>query len=204
VIDSRSVPDILSGGDVSPVGTTLPVLLVDDDLVVYETGKQVWRLDPAAGTTTRMPGVSASDLLDAGPTVSVVAETDLRDRSGARSLAQLAFRTATGTVRAEPGRLFQEGRLSPDGRWFVTSTGYEAGLRTVVLDTSTGRQVHLDLPDRLRGPYPEPWGWAGANVLMVGLLPGNGQRGHLDHWACRPTLGHCESLPRTARDVYPW
>lgn len=200
VIDSRSVP---AGDDWNSIGTTLPVLFVGDDRVVYETGEEVWTLDLAEGTTTRIPGMSASDLLDYGPAVSVVAVTELRDGvGGSRSLAQLAFRTATGTVQADPGRLFQEGRLSPDGRWFVTSTGYEAGLRTVVLDTSTGKQVPLDLPDRYRGPYPDPWGWAGADVLNVGLLRRNGDVE--DRWMCRPALGTCDLLPRAAPYAYPW
>ena len=102
------------------------MLFVDDDEVVYEAAGNVWALDIHAGEARQMLGVSADDLLDHGPNGSVVAVSRQRDgRTGARSLAQLEFRGPSGTVRAERDRLFLEGRLSPDGRWFVTSTGYE-------------------------------------------------------------------------------
>lgn len=209
VIDQRSVLGMLTRDEVNPIGTFLPVLYVDDQRVVFEGSDDVWTLDLTAGTTRRLPDVSASDLLDYDPAVSVVAVTDLRDRGaggpgGPRSLAQLEFRTATGSVRAETGRLFQEGRLSPDGRWFVTSTGYEAGLRTVVLDTSTGKPVPLDLPEEFRGPYPDPWGWSGTDVLMVGVLDRTDAEDSEDPWTCRPALKSCDLLPASADNVYPW
>ena len=153
-----------------------------------------------------MPGVTADDLLDHGPNGSVVAVSRQRDgRSGSRSLAQLEFRGPSGTVPAERDRLFREGRLSPDGRWFVTSTGYEAGLRPVVLDTTTGRQAPLDLPDKMRGGYYHPWGWSGADVLMLGLYDEEPTQGGLTErvWACRLADGTCERLP-DAVPGYPW
>jgi hypothetical protein len=204
VLDRVAVPGLARRReDLPPIGTRLPVLHVDDDRVVFEADGRVWSRDPDTGSTTRLPGVSAADLLDYHPSVEVAAVSDLRDRRGAtRSLAQLELRTDAGTVRAAPGRLFQEGRLSPDGRWFVTSTGYEAGLRTVVLDTRTGQQVRLDLPERMRGAYPDPWGWTGADTLVVGLLDPDE---HAERpWSCRPSTGSCEPLPRTAAPVYAW
>ncbi len=127
-----------------------------------------------------MLGVSADDLLDYGPNGSVVAVSSQRDgQSRQRALAQLEFRGPSGTVAAERDRLFREGRLSPDGRWFVTSTGYHEGLRTVVLDTTTGRQVPLDFPDKMRGGRYSPWGWSGTDVLMLGLYDESaGRRAH--------------------------
>ena len=187
--------------DTSPLEGTLddnsypPILFVSDDRVVYEAGGDVRMLDLTTKSTTRMDGVSASNLVDYGNGVSVVATSGLRNRGvgrGGRSLAQLEFRTEAGTVQAAPGRLSQEGRLSPDGRWFVTSTGYEAGPRPVVLDTRTGEQVPIDLPERMIGAYAAPWGWAGDDALLISLkLPDNGY-GVL--WTCQPAFGACDRL----------
>ena len=201
VVDSRPV---------SGLESIAPVIFVDDDEIVYEADGDVWALDIQTGEAQQMPGVSADDLLDHGPNGSVVAVSTLRDGpskgwSNGRSLAQLEFRGPSGTVRAEPDRLFREGRLSPDGHWFVTSTGYEAGLRTVVLDTTTGRQVPLDLPDRSRGARPDPWGWSGADVLMLGLAEKAFENDWAREsvWACPLADRTCELLP-DALSVYPW
>lgn len=196
-LDSRPLDD--STDLASP-----PVLYVDHEQVVYRSDGAVWRLDLGERTATRVVGDSEDDdVLDYTPDVTVVAGPLLSGGGGARALAQLQFRTATRTVPAGPGRLFREGRLSPDGRWFVTSTGYESGLRTVVVDTTTGEQVRLDLPDRGRGSYPDPWGWAGQDVLVIELLPRDGHDGG-NSWACRPTDGSCEPLPEPAAGAYPW
>jgi hypothetical protein len=210
VVDSRPVSGLEqtvgSGLDQPGYGLESPVLFVDDDEIVYEAAGDLWTLDIQAGRVTQMLGVSAEDLLDQGPSGSVVAASRQRDgRSGARSLAQLEFRGPSGTVLAERDRLFREGRLSPDGRWFVTSTGYEAELRTVVLDTTTGKQVPLDLPDAMRGAYANPWGWSGADVLMLGLYEKKtSDGGFLESvWACRLADGTCEMLP-DALPIYPW
>ncbi|MFC7726020.1 hypothetical protein ACFQW6_12950 [Nocardioides sp. GCM10028917] len=195
-IDSRKLED----------GTELarpPVLYADYEQVVYRSAGAVWRLDLGEGTTTRVGGEAGDDVLDYTPEISVVAVSPVSDGGGARALGQLEFRTATRTVLAEPGRLFREGRLSPDGRWFVTSTGYESGLRTVVLDTATGKRVRLGLPDRARGPYPDPWGWAGHDVLIIELRARDGDEGGY-LWACRPFGGSCEPLPDPAAGAYPW
>lgn len=199
VVDSRPLPAKLTDYDGLP-----PVLFVGGDQVVYEQGEDVWTWDLTTKTASRMPGVAASDVLDYGRAVSVVATNDLRDRgvSGAvQSLAQIEFRTEAGTVQAVPGRLFKEGRLSPDGRWFITSTGYEAGLRPVMLDTSTGQQVPLDLPNRMRGAYADPWGWAGTDVLIIALIAPGGEGEEV--WTCQPTVGLCELLPRAPFKAYP-
>lgn len=203
----QRVSEFGSGGvdyPMTPVAESL-VLHVDDDRVVYEAGGSTWTLDISTGSVTRLSGVSASDLLDHGPLGSVVAVSSVRDRStGADSLGQLEFRGQAGTVRAKSPRLFREGRLSATGRWFVTSTGYEAGLRAVVLDTLTGKLVPLDIPDRPRGAYYGPWGWSG-DVLMLGLYrKADGDGGRVEEvWACRPPDAPCERLP-DALPIYPW
>ncbi len=182
-----------------------PVLFIDRDHVVYRSAGEVLTFNLAEGTTERVVGVPEADVIDYGAGVSVVGVTNVLDHAPGDdppSVAQLEFRTVTATVRPESDRLFREGRLSPDGRWFVTSTGYEEGLRTVVLDTSTGEQVSLNLPDRKRGAYRDPWGWAGQDVLIVGLAARTGDLE--DPWVCRPSLGSCEPLPLKASPTYPW
>ena len=142
--------------------------------------------------------MTADDLLDHGPNGSVVAVSSARDGpSGALSLGQLEFRGSSGTVRAEGSQLFREGRLSPDGRWFVTSTGYKTGLRTVLLDTATGRRVPLDLPDAMRGGRYRPVGMERRRRTDAGVVHEETQDGGLveEVWACRPADGTCERVP---------
>ncbi len=180
------------------------ILYVSDDRVVYEAGEAVWIVDLTTRSTSRMPDVTSSDLLDYGNGVFVVATSHPPNRgaAGARSLTDVEFRTDAGPVQAESGPLLRGGRLSPDGRWFVTSTGYEPGPRPVVLDTRTGEQVPIDLPERMIGAYAAPWGWAGADVLLISLkLPDSGY-GLL--WTCRPAIGACERLLSDAPlDAHP-
>jgi RNA polymerase sigma-70 factor (sigma-E family) len=180
------------------------ILFVSDDRVVYEAGGAVWILDLTTKSTSRMPDVTSSDLLDYGNGVSVVATSHppSRGTAGARSLTDIEFRTDAGSVQAESGPLLRGGRLSPDGRWFVTSSGYEPGPRPVVLDTRTGEQVPIDLPERMIGAYAAPWGWAGADVLLISLkLPDSGY-GLL--WTCQPAIGACEQLLSDAPlNAYP-
>jgi RNA polymerase sigma-70 factor (sigma-E family) len=196
--------------DTSPVRGTMaddsprPILFVSEDRVVYEAGGAVWILDLTTKRTTRMPDVTSSGLLDYGNGVSVVATSHPPNRraAGARSLTDIEFRTDAGPVQAESGPLLRGGRLSPDGRWFVTSTGYQPGPRPVVLDTRTGEQVPIDLPERMIGAYAAPWGWAGADVLLISLkLPDSGY-GLL--WTCQPAIGACERLLSDAPlDAHP-
>jgi hypothetical protein len=179
------------------IGTALPVLHVDDQHVVYEVGDAVWSLDLQAFTRTRLD-ISAAELLDLDSSVTVVGASPVRDRRGGPdSLAQLEMRTDDGRVLAEQSRLFREGRLSPGGRWYVTSTGYESGLRTVVVDTRTGATVPLDLPERMRGAYNDPWSWSGPATLVVSLY--GPDRRHENLWTCRVDLGSCQALPEDAQ-----
>ncbi len=184
--------------------TSGPILFVSDDRVVYEAGGAVWVLDLTAKSTSRMPDVTSSDLLDYGNGVSVVATSQPPNRGapGAHNLTDVEFRTDAGPAQAETGPLLRGGRLSPDGKWFVTSTGYELGPRPVVLDTRTGEQVPIDLPERMIGAYAAPWGWAGADVLLISLkLPDSGY-GLL--WTCQPAIGACERLLSDAPlDAHP-
>lgn len=197
--------------DTTPVRGTLPssspILDVDDDRVVYETDEAVRVVDPVAGSTSRLPGVTADDLLDVADGTMAVATSRLADRQldpPVRSLTSIEFRSEGGVVEAVPGRLFREGRLSPDGTWFVTSTGYESGLRTVVLDTTTGEEVPLDLPDRMRGPYGNPWGWTGGGVVMIALIGPTGAADDLELWSCRPATGRCQQvLDDSAMNAHP-
>ncbi len=203
VVDSRHVPGMR---DSEGWAMNMPVLFVSEDRVVYEADGGVWSLDLTTKVVERLPGLSEDDVLDIGPDVAAVATSELLDpKSEAKSLTQIEFRRPGGTVLAERGRLFREGHLSPDGRWFITSTGYEAGLRAVLLDTTTGQEVPLALPDWMRGAYGDPWGWSSPDVLMIDMIPPNGDDDgpkNSQLWTCRPSTGSCEAI-EDALPVFP-
>ena len=70
----------------------------------------------------------------------------------------------------------------------------------MVLDTTTGRQVPVDFPDKMRGGRYSPWGWSGTDVLMLGLYDEKSKDGGLKErvWACRLADGTCERVPDAA------